>query len=101
MSAETAAWLTIFMMALAIYGTRVAGVELMALFPMTPRLEAFLKSMALSVLVAIVTTALARGGLRESAAVLAAAIVIMISKSAFAAISAGLLVAAAISWFAG
>ncbi len=101
MGAETSVYITISLMALLVYGTRIAGTELMTMFRMTPKVEAVLKSMAASVLIAIVASECARGGLRESAAILAAAITMALSKNSLAAMTTGVAVAASYTWFYG
>lgn len=90
----------ILLMALVVYATRVAGAELMTMIRITPRIEAFLKSMATSVLVAIVAAEMARGSLRESAAILGAAAVMLLTRKPMAAISAGVAIAAVYSGIA-
>lgn len=101
MDANTSAYLTIIFIAAIVFLNRVLGAELMGFFPMTPRLEAFLKSMALSVFVAIVASAVASNGLRESAAVIVAAVVMIFTKSALGAMVAGVIAAAAWSGMMG
>ncbi|WP_282607747.1 AzlD family protein [Pelagibius sp. Alg239-R121] len=98
MSAEANAYLTIFLMAAVTYGTRIAGAELMTLIRITPRIEAFLKSMAVSVMVAIVASAVAQSGFRENTATLVAAAVMAVTRSSIAAVTAGMVVAAAWNW---
>ncbi len=85
-------------MALTVYLTRIAGSELMSRISMTARLEAILRSMAGSVLVAIVVTECARGGVRESVAVLAAVAMMLVSRNAYVAMTAGVIAAAALSF---
>lgn len=98
MSAEATAYLTIFLMAAVTYGVRIAGAEIMTLFRITPRIEAFLKSMAVSVMVAIVASAVAQSGFRENTATLVAAGVMAATRSSIAAMTAAMLTAAAWSW---
>lgn len=99
MSAEATAYLTIFLMAAVTYGVRIAGAEIMTLFRITPRIEAFLKSMAVSVMVAIVASAVAQSGFRENTATLVAAAVMAVTRSSFAAMTAAMVTAAAWRWF--
>ena len=89
---------TIVLMALTVYVTRIAGSELMSRFAMTPRLEAMLKTMAASVLVAIVVSECASGGLRDSLAVGAAALVMLVTRNAYAAMTAAVAAAASLSF---
>ncbi len=98
MSAEATAYLTIFLMAAVTYGTRILGAELMSFIRITPRIEAFLKSMAISVMVAIVASAVAQGGFRENTATLVAVAVMAVTRSAIAAVTAAMATAAAWSW---
>lgn len=100
MSAEATAYLTIFLMAAVTYGTRIVGAELMTFFRITPRIEVLLKSMAISVMVAIVASAIAQSGFRENTATLVAAAVMATTRSSIGAVTAGMLVAAAWSWLA-
>lgn len=95
MGADFAVYLTIGLMALIVQVTRIAGAEFMTAVSVTPRIRAFLKSMAMSVLVAIVASQVARGGLREGAAVLLAIAVMYFWKNMFGAIIAAVLFAAA------
>ena len=60
----------------------------------TPRVRAFLEAMSISVLAAIVASSVATGGLRIGASVIAAAVVMHFSKSAFSAVVAGAATAA-------
>mgnify|MGYP001826753615 CR=1 FL=1 len=91
-------FLVIAAMGLTVYATRIAGSELMSLFNMTPRLEAVLKAMASSVLVAIVVSECARGSLRTSAAVAVASIVMLAFRNPLIAMSGGVVTAAAVSF---
>ncbi|MCP5082172.1 MAG: AzlD domain-containing protein [Alphaproteobacteria bacterium] len=95
MDASVFGYGTIALMALVVYATRIAGSELMSHVAMTPRIEAVLKTMASSVLVAIVVSECARGGMRTSLAVLAAICVMLVVRNAYAAMSAGVAIAAA------
>lgn len=88
----------IALMALVVYGTRIAGSELMRFVSMTPQIEAMLKTMASSVLVAIVVSECARGGVRASAAVAVAALAMVLVRSSYAAMAAGVATAAAYSF---
>lgn len=100
MGADVFVFVGIGLMALVVYGTRIAGAELMTTIRMTPRIKAFLNAMAMSVLVAIVASEVARNGLRESAAIVSAIIVMAIWRSAIGAMLAGMLLAAAWTWMA-
>ncbi len=98
MDASVPGYATIAAMALTVYVTRIAGSELMSRIAMTARLEAMLKTMAASVLVAIVVSECARGGARDSLAVVAAAALMLATRNPYAAMTAGVAVAAAFSF---
>jgi len=88
------AYLLIFLISAVVYFTKIAGAELMSLFEMTARLEAVLRAMATSVLLAIVVAAVAAGASREGVSVAIAAIAMLVSGNALFAISSGVLTAA-------
>lgn len=98
MDVSTFGFLVIAAMGLVVYATRIAGSEFMELFDMTPRLEAVLKAMASSVLVAIVISECARGSLRVGAAVAAAGMAMLVFRNPLVAMSSGVATAAAISF---
>lgn len=98
MDASLAGFLVILIMGLVVYVTRIAGSELMNLFAMTARLEAILKAMASSVLVAIVVSECARGSLRVSAAVAVAGLAMLMFRNPLVAMSSGVATAAAFSF---
>lgn len=100
MDADLYIYLVIVTIGIMVYATRIAGSELMSMFQMTPRIEAILKSMATSVLVAIVVTECMRGGLRESTAVTFAVIAMLFSKNSLVAMAIGIMTAAAFSYLA-
>ncbi|WP_340150548.1 AzlD domain-containing protein [uncultured Sneathiella sp.] len=99
MDASLYGYLMIGLMGAVVYFTRVAGSELMSLFEMTPRLEAVLKSMASSVLVAIVISECAKGSFRTIVSVAVAMIVMFLLKRSLIAISAGVICAVLFSNF--
>lgn len=101
MDASMTGIFVIVVIGLVVYATRIAGSEFMSLFEMTPRLEAVLKSMASSVLVAIVVSECARGSFRVGAAVLAAALTMLVLKNPLLAMSSGVVTAAAFSFMHG
>lgn len=90
----------IALMALTVFATRVVGSELMRFIKMTSRLETVLKSMATSVLIAFVVSHSARGGMRESLAVLVAILTMVVFRNPLASMSAGIVVAAFYSFVA-
>lgn len=101
MDAELWRYLAILSVAVVLYGTRIVGAEMMAFCPMTPRIEAVLKAMANAVLIAIVASELAHGGMRESVAVLSAVLAMLLFRNALVAMSAGALSAATYGWLLG
>jgi uncharacterized membrane protein len=74
--------------------TRVGGVWIMAHVRITPRVEAFLKTMSVSVLISIVVTTTWAAGWRIWIAVATAALVMVLTRSAVGAMLAGTAVAA-------
>lgn len=90
----TDALLVIFAMALVTYATRAGGLWLVGFMPMSPRMEAFLRYLAGSVLVALVVPATVRGGASAFVAVGAALVVVAVSRKALLAIAIGILAAA-------
>ncbi|MEM8689580.1 MAG: AzlD domain-containing protein [Pseudomonadota bacterium] len=98
MDASALSYLTIAAMAVTVYVTRIAGSELMSRIAMTVRLETMLKTMAASVLVAIVVSECARGGTRDSLAVAAAAALMLTTRNPYAAMTAGVGAAATLSF---
>ena len=101
MDANILGFLVIALMGVVIYATRIAGSEVMSLFDMTPRLEAILKSMASSVLVAIVVSECVRGNLRVGAAIAVASITMLVFRNPLVAMSAGMICAAAFTFSHG
>lgn len=62
MAPELAPMAAVAVMALVTLGTRVGGLWLMRFVPLTPRIEAFLRHLSASVLVALVLPAALTGG---------------------------------------
>ena len=89
MVTETSAVAGVLVMVLVTFATRVAGVWVMSHFPITPRLEAFLKAMGSSVLIAIIVPATVSGAPRLWLAVGAAVLVMATTRSALAAMIVG------------
>ena len=73
----------------------------MARMPMSASVERFLQNLSLSVIAALVASMLARGGLREAAAVAAAALVMVTLRKSIWAMGAGMAVAALWTFLAG
>jgi len=98
MDASLSGFFIIVLMGLVVYATRITGSELMNLFELTPRLEAILKAMASSVVVAIVVSECARGDLRVITAVAVAGITMLAFKNPLIAMSGGVITAAVSSF---
>ncbi|MEZ5844875.1 MAG: AzlD domain-containing protein [Hyphomicrobiaceae bacterium] len=90
---EAQALVAVIGMALATYATRAGGFWLMRLVPMTPVLEAFLRGMAGSVVVAIIVPQALKGDWPARAAIAASLIVMIGSRQPVAAMIAGIAVA--------
>jgi uncharacterized membrane protein len=88
------ALLIVFAMTLVTYGTRAGGIFLVGFVPMSARLEAFLRYLAGSVLVAIVVPATVRGGAAAYVAVAVAIVGMLALRKALPAIALGILAAA-------
>ena len=89
MVTEASAIAGVLVMVVVTFATRIAGVWVMSHFPITPRLEAFLRAMGTSVLIAILVPATAAGPPRQWLAVAAALLVMAATRSALAAMIVG------------
>ncbi|WP_235185538.1 AzlD family protein [Desulfonatronum thiodismutans] len=78
-------------MAAATYLTRAAGLFLISRVSPTPRVEAFLRHVPASILVAIVVPNLVQGGPAERAAAGITALVAILTRNLIAALFAGVL----------
>lgn len=87
-------WWLILMVAALVYGTRALGPVLMTGIDPSPRLRRFLDTLAVSVIAAIVTTALIDAGLREIAAASVTILIMILLRSAVWAMVAGTALAA-------
>ena len=92
--AHLPAWTIVPVIAVIVYGTRALGPVAMRLVPLSPRITRFLDGLAMSVIVAIVATMLAKAGLRELVAAGVAVLVMVTARSIFWAMCAGVLLAA-------
>jgi uncharacterized membrane protein len=95
MVADQTAIIAILLLTAVTVATRLAGVWIMSYVAITPRIEAFLRYMATSVLIAIVVPITLHGTPRIWLAVGAAALVALLTRSAVGAMIAGAVVAAA------
>jgi len=93
--AETIAAIgAVTLLAAVTMATRFGGVWIMAYVRITPRIEAFLKYMSVSVLISIVVTTTWAAGSRIWLAVVTAALVMLATRSAVGAMLAGTAIAA-------
>ncbi|MBR1156699.1 AzlD family protein [Bradyrhizobium sp. JYMT SZCCT0428] len=91
-----AAVAAVLLLTLITMATRVGGVWIMSYVKITPRIEAFLKYMAVSVLIAIVVPTTLAAAPRIWMAVAAAAVVAAVTRSALSAMLVGAAVAAVV-----
>lgn len=91
-SRQASVWmvgLVLFCMAGATYLTRVAGLFLISRIKPTPRVEAFLRHVPASILVAIIVPNLVKGTLPELLAAAATAVVAALTRNLVAALCVG------------
>ena len=88
-------------MALASFACRISGFLLMGYVTITPRVEAALKAIPLSVMVGIVTPAATSGKLPELLALLAVGVVMKLVRNDLAAAVAGAATVAGARWLTG
>ncbi|HYG86029.1 MAG TPA: AzlD domain-containing protein [Azospirillum sp.] len=82
-------------MALVTYATRAGGLWLMVHVPLSPRIEAFLRYLSGSVLVALVVPAALQEGSAAWVAIAAAVLVMLATRRTVLAMVVGVLLAAA------
>jgi len=99
MVSDATAVIAVLLLALVTLATRLAGVGIMSTVTITPRIEAFLKYMASGVLIAIVVPNTLSASPRIWIAVVAAAVVMIATRSALTAMLIGTALAAAGRWF--
>jgi uncharacterized membrane protein len=92
---QSAAIAAVLLLTVVTVATRFSGVWIMSFVEITPRIEAFLKYLAVSVLISIVVPATLNASPRIWLAVGAAAIIMLVTRSALGAMLAGVAVAAA------
>jgi uncharacterized membrane protein len=100
MAEQSVAIGAVLLMTLVTVATRFSGVWIMSFVAITPRIEAFLKYLAVSVLISIVVPATLNASPRVWLAVAAAAIVMAVTRSALGAMLVGAALAAAARNFA-
>lgn len=93
MSAENGL-LVIAAMALVTYATRAGGIWFMGFMPVTPRVEAFLRYLAGSVLVALLVPAVVRGGSVAYIAVGVSVAAMLVTRRTLLSMAAGVVAAA-------
>jgi uncharacterized membrane protein len=98
---EMAAGLAILVIATITFASRLTGPILMRKVRNSPKVDRFLDALSVSVIAALVASALAQNGLRELAAVAFASFVMLRSNNAIWAMLTGIVVAAAWSFAAG
>jgi uncharacterized membrane protein len=85
----------IVVLALVTAATRLGGVWIMSFVAISPRVEAFLKHMAVAVLIAIVVPATLDSSPRIWLAVAASIAVVLVTRNTLGAMLAGIVLAAA------
>ena len=98
MAVEATFMLALAGMALASFACRISGFLLMGYVTITPRVEAALKAIPLSVMVGIVTPAATSGQLPELLALLAVGVVMKLVRNDLAAAVAGAATVAVARW---
>ena len=98
MAVEATFLLALAGMALASFACRISGFLLMGYVTITPRVEAALKAIPLSVMVGIVTPAATSGQLPELLALLAVGVVMKMVRNDLAAAVAGAATVAVARW---
>jgi uncharacterized membrane protein len=101
MAVESTFMLALAGMALASFACRISGFLLMGYVTITPRLEAALRAIPLSVMVGIVTPAATSGKLPELLALLAVGLVMKLVRNDLAAAVAGAATVAVARWALG
>ncbi len=98
MDVESSFLLALLAMACASYATRVAGFVLMGYIPITPRVEAALRSMPLGVMIGIVTPAVAAHRLPELIALVVVGVALKLVRNDLIAALAGVATVALCRW---
>ncbi len=93
MSIEVSATIALAVIALVTYFTRIGGLVIMSRMSITKRVNRSLEALAGSVLVAIVVPATVEGDLAAKAAVVAAIVIMLLTRNAVMAMGTGLVVA--------
>ena len=101
MAVESTFWLALLGMALASFTCRISGFLLMGYVTITPRVEAALKAIPISVMVGIVTPAATAGKLPELLGLLAVGLAMKLVRNDLAAAVAGAATVAVARWLIG
>jgi uncharacterized membrane protein len=101
MAVESTFLLALVGMALASFACRISGFLLMGYVTITPRVEAALKAIPISVMVGIVTPAATSGKLPELLGLLAVGLVMKLVRNDLAAAVAGAATVAVARWALG
>ncbi len=101
MAVESTFWLALLGMALASFACRISGFLLMGYVTITPRVEAALKAIPISVMVGIVTPAATSGRLPELLGLLAVGLAMKLVRNDLAAALAGAATVAVARWAMG
>jgi uncharacterized membrane protein len=101
MAVESTFWLALAGMALASFACRISGFLLMGYVTITPRVEAALKAIPISVMVGIVTPAATSGKLPELVGLLAVGLAMKLVRNDLAAAVAGAATVAVARWALG
>ncbi len=98
MAVESTFWLALAGMAVSSFACRISGFLLMAYVTITPRVEAALKAIPISVMVGIVTPAATSGKLPELLGLLAVGLAMKLVRNDLAAAVAGAATVALARW---
>lgn len=90
MSVRSDVLLAILVMALAALACRLGGYFMMRYVAMTPRVEAFLRTIPIALMASILVVAAAKGGPPEWAGIAAGMIAMRATGQEFAAVAAGI-----------
>jgi uncharacterized membrane protein len=101
MAVESTFWLALAGMALASFACRISGFLLMGYVTITPRVEAALKAIPISVMVGIVTPAATAGKLPELLGLLAVGLAMKVVRNDLAAAVAGAATVGVARWALG
>lgn len=96
MADDSEAWIAVAVAAIVTFATRALGPVIMARVPATERVQRFLDALSTSVIVSIVAEFLARGTMREAAALATGAMALVLFQRPLLSMVIAVVVAA--SW---